>query len=203
MILSTLAFLLCSPKNETAAWQDDETAKSYLESKYRWAVKTGSDEAARQIDTTDEGLAKAETFTVSQMTEWVRPKLNSTNVQNRQAPYETKLVTVTATLTDYRLSKDDQDLHLVLKEPDQPEGLTIIGEIPDPSLVVKENPWRAFYIPNRAAFYELFKPRSAWKTANRRVRIIGVPFFDLAHGQRGVAKNGIEIHPILKLEVLD
>jgi hypothetical protein len=186
-----------------APMQDDETAKSYLETKYRWAVKTGSDEAARKIETTPEALEKVEVVTVKEMTEWARPKLKSDNVQERQEPYETKLVTVVAELTDYRLSKDDQDLHLVLKEPDQPEGLTIIGEIPDPSVVIKENPWREFFISTRAKFYEVFKPRSSWKTANRKVKVTGVPFFDLAHGQRGVAKNGIEIHPILKLELLD
>ena len=32
------------------------------------------------------------------------------------------------------------------------------------------------------------------------VRITGVGFFDYLHGQRGVAPNGIELHPVLDVE---
>ena len=32
------------------------------------------------------------------------------------------------------------------------------------------------------------------------VRISGVGFFDYLHGQRGVAPNGIELHPVLSVE---
>ena len=32
------------------------------------------------------------------------------------------------------------------------------------------------------------------------VRITGVGFFDYLHGQRGVAPNGIELHPVLGVE---
>jgi len=32
------------------------------------------------------------------------------------------------------------------------------------------------------------------------VRITGVGFFDYIHGQRGVAPNGIELHPVLDVE---
>jgi hypothetical protein len=35
------------------------------------------------------------------------------------------------------------------------------------------------------------------------VRITGVGFFDKVHGQMGVAQlNGIELHPVLKVEFL-
>jgi hypothetical protein len=32
------------------------------------------------------------------------------------------------------------------------------------------------------------------------VRVTGVGFFDFLHGQTGVAPNGIELHPVLKIE---
>jgi hypothetical protein len=32
------------------------------------------------------------------------------------------------------------------------------------------------------------------------VRVTGVGFFDFLHGQRGVAPNGIELHPVLEVE---
>jgi hypothetical protein len=44
-----------------------------------------------------------------------------------------------------------------------------------------------------------------FKTAipSTRARITGVGFFDQVHGQTGVSKlNGIELHPILKVEFL-
>jgi hypothetical protein len=30
-----------------------------------------------------------------------------------------------------------------------------------------------------------------------RARVVGVAFFDFLHGQTGVARNGIELHPVL------
>jgi hypothetical protein len=35
------------------------------------------------------------------------------------------------------------------------------------------------------------------KAADERGSIVGVGFFDVIHGQRGVAPNGIELHPVL------
>ena len=41
---------------------------------------------------------------------------------------------------------------------------------------------------------------SAQSEARPLVRITGVGFFDYLHGQRGVAPNGIELHPVLDVE---
>lgn len=30
-----------------------------------------------------------------------------------------------------------------------------------------------------------------------KARVVGVAFFDYLHGQKGVARNGIELHPVL------
>ncbi len=38
---------------------------------------------------------------------------------------------------------------------------------------------------------------SAQSEARPPVRITGIGFFDYLHGQRGVALNGIELHPVL------
>lgn len=43
----------------------------------------------------------------------------------------------------------------------------------------------------------LNSPRSE---ARPLVWITGVGFFDYVHGQRGVAPNGIELHPVLDVE---
>ncbi len=45
------------------------------------------------------------------------------------------------------------------------------------------------------------KPLSdAWSVARPLVQITGVGFFDYIHGQRGVAPNGIELHPVPEVE---
>jgi hypothetical protein len=35
------------------------------------------------------------------------------------------------------------------------------------------------------------------RAADEPVTLFGVGFFDVIHGQRGVAPNGIELHPVL------
>lgn len=55
----------------------------------------------------------------------------------------------------------------------------------------------------RDDFDAKFTATGSFKAANAKVRITGVGFFDKIHGQKGVAPNGIEIHPILKIEFLD
>jgi hypothetical protein len=51
----------------------------------------------------------------------------------------------------------------------------------------------------RAQFDAKFSATSSYKTTDTPVTVLGVGFFDFVHGQRGVAPNGIEIHPILSL----
>ena len=35
---------------------------------------------------------------------------------------------------------------------------------------------------------------------NVKVKLTGVGFFDFIHGQKGIAANGREIHPVLSME---
>jgi hypothetical protein len=35
-----------------------------------------------------------------------------------------------------------------------------------------------------------------------RLRVTGVLYFDRVHGQAGVAPNGVELHPVLDVEVI-
>lgn len=48
----------------------------------------------------------------------------------------------------------------------------------------------------RAAFERLMRAHV------RRVRLTGVIFFDRVRGQAGGAANGVEIHPVLKVEAI-
>jgi hypothetical protein len=42
-------------------------------------------------------------------------------------------------------------------------------------------------------------PSTSFRRLHGRATITGVGFFDLFHGQTGVAPNAIELHPVLKL----
>ena len=47
-------------------------------------------------------------------------------------------------------------------------------------------------------------PGHSASTMNARVRLTGIGYFDRVHGGIGqVKKNGIELHPIIKIEFLD
>jgi hypothetical protein len=179
--------------------RDEETATSFTATKYRWAVKTGVDASPPAID--DVVIRNAKLVTVSEMNTWTIPKkpkgFSTKNL--RLKPYENQVYAVEGTITKYRISKDDQDIHVVLTGSD---SATVICELADPSVVLKSSPWRTRIALTRSKFFEIFKPKSTWKTSKTRVRFVGPAFFDKPHGQVGLAKNGVEIHPVLSLTVL-
>lgn len=47
--------------------------------------------------------------------------------------------------------------------------------------------------------YGRLKMRDLSWLVGRRLRVTGVGFYDKIHGQSGVARNGIELHPVLAL----
>ena len=121
--------------------------------------------------------------------------------ESRIAPTETTIWTVDATLTDYKEESGkhgDRDYHLALTDA---SGKTMIAEIPSPSCLRQTpEPLRILITQARADFDSHFSATGQFKHTNTRVRITGVGFFDKIHGQRGVAVNGIEIHPVIKIE---
>ena len=82
----------------------------------------------------------------------------------------------------------DQDFHLVLKD----HGETMIAETPVVNCTSRAKSVR----------------RAQMQSARRAVRgcaraaVTGVAFFDFDHGQAGVAKNAIELHPVLEFRCL-
>lgn len=76
---------------------------------------------------------------------------------------------------------------------------TMIVEVPDPDCM-SDSPWRERVLPVREAVAKRLKPTGTWKTADdSAVTLVGVGFFDKLHGQRGLAPNGIELHPVLDI----
>lgn len=158
----------------------------------RWAIKTGTDTAARHID-----FAHPETTTVAHLI--TLPPPHPIPPTARVSPTETTVFVVDATLTDYKFesgSSGDADYHLVLQDD---SGHTMVAEIPSPGCVGAGSPFAARIAGVRAAFDARLTATSSFQTANIPVRVMGVGMFDFAHGQRGAAPNVIELHPVLGL----
>ncbi len=155
----------------------------------RWSVKTGTDAGAPAID-----LTHSVRTNVATMRLWIPPR--TLPIDSRVSPFETTLVVVDAILVKYKL-EDDSDIHLVIMDP---LGNTMIAEIPSP-VCVTTGPFTALIASARAEFEANFSVTTSFKNTNTPVQLIGIGFFDYIHGQTGVAPNGIEIHPVLSMQV--
>ncbi len=154
----------------------------------RWSVKVGTDPDAALVS-----LSATTAQTISYLrgiTAPASPPLNS-----RVQPTETTDFVIDATLVEYKL-ENDSDYHLVIKDS---AGNTMIAEVPDPACVAAGSPFATLIKAARQAFDSKYNTTTSFQTANIPVRLTGVAFFDFLHGQTGVAPNGIELHPLLKI----
>lgn len=87
--------------------------------------------------------------------------------------------------------EQDHDLHLIIADLDQPQ-VTMIAEIPAPECA-----------GSGGHEEEYRRARAAALAAQRNslIELVGVAFFDFLHDQRGHARNGIELHPVLQVRL--
>ena len=157
----------------------------------RWLVKTLTDpDTSRIRDTVD--------ATVEQLVALPRPDHLSPIA--RAAPAEITVYRVKARLVGL-FSESDHDYHLVLASVENP-NITMIAEIPDPqcSRVCTSGRAQLYAQLRQKMMDHLDSPRSEPEPL---VRITGVGFFDYRHGQRGLAPNAIELHPVIGVEILE
>lgn len=147
----------------------------------RWPVKTLADGDTGHINwapeaATVEGLGKIKI-----------PEIPYPNAA-RMAPHERQVYRVRAVVAQI-LDESDGDWHLILESPEDPSA-TMIAEIPSPECAAS---------PAHAALY--LAARDALRRTPRRgtVLIEGLGFFDFIHNQRGRARNGFELHPVLTI----
>lgn len=153
----------------------------------RWPVKTLSDSDAAKVN-----YAPVRT-TVPKLTGIPAPTTLPQSA--RVAPTEETTYRLQRTILQQSKLEGDGDIHLVLKSTITGENM--IAEIPNPGCV--SDPAAAARIKvARDAFTALYsQPTSSWQHENRHVTLTGVGFFDFPHGQTGVARNAIELHPVL------
>jgi len=136
----------------------------------RWTIKTLKDRPT---------LIRARPSTVAFLTSIPKPAYLP---PRRRLPFEYRIFTVIARVTFKRL-EDDLDYHLVLKSGSR----TMIAETPSPLCTAGATPYRR---------KQMLRARAKARLC-ARARVTGVAFFDFLHGQIGVARNGIELHPVV------
>ncbi len=161
----------------------------------RWAVKTLSDDDAARV------IFTPEQTTVDDLRRLRLPVVSPTT---KRLESERRTVTVAARLIDAKV-EDDHDVHLVIAEPGDPTK-TMIAELPDvgcsgPIDSAKREEMRQAREAFDQACGEPSKSKFVHLGANATATITGVLFVDAIHGQRGAAPNGVEIHPVLKIEI--
>lgn len=153
----------------------------------RWAIKTLTDPQAAKVS------FRAHPVTIAALRRLPAPKLLGSS---RIAPTELQAFTVSATLVAWKL-EGDLDFHLVLQDE---HGATMIAEIPSPTCTQHSRVRAQVLLARSTTQAALGTPSSVrFLTVKRAVQVTGVGFFDFLHGQRGVAPNGIELHPVTQI----
>jgi hypothetical protein len=134
----------------------------------RWNIKTLKDRPL---------LLRARATTVTHLTSLRRPLYLP---PRRRLLRERQIFSVIARVT-LKLSEDDRDL--VLRSGSR----TMIAETPSSLCASGATPKRR---------KQMASARRAARVC-AKARVVGVAFFDFLNGQTGLARNGIELHPVL------
>jgi hypothetical protein len=107
---------------------------------------------------------------------------------------------VAARLVAAKVIEDDSDIHLVIADPKT--GGSMIAELPAFSCTVGATRQARLLMQRaRAAFLRACGDPGTGDYAEygrrSRATVTGLGFFDFLHGQRGVAPNAIELHPVI------
>lgn len=156
---------------------------------WRWDVKTLSDPARTDVDFSPHAIR------VNALRKQEPPSSLATDTPRQEGvekrAHRVRAQVITATV------EDDSDIHLVIA-PRGNMNKTMIVEFPHPRCVDSAFK-RAEMRHARAQMLDACGPisSSSFTDLKGKVVIEGVGFWDEAHGQTGVAPNGIELHPVL------
>jgi hypothetical protein len=191
LLLVPLFFGACGENEENEQFVANPNSSTGQCGVERWNVKTGTDSAASQVNLTPVSTTIATLRSIA-----VPSGLGSSSLRFTYAGSpEIQVYRLTnVTLTQYKL-ETDSDYHLVVQDS---SGRTMISEIPDPACV-SSGTWKTAITAARNVFDAKYTPTSTFKTANIAATLTGVGFFDLLHGQTGVAPNGIELHAVFSI----
>jgi hypothetical protein len=107
-----------------------------------------------------------------------------------RSAFEERKYRVHAIITAAKLEADE-DIHLVITD----NGHTMIAELPSQHCTRGAQFRWQMTVARRLAMTRL-QPTDRWTSYQQPVTITGVGFLDRDHGQRGVAPNSVELHPV-------
>lgn len=162
----------------------------------RWDVKTLSDKDTVLIDF--DNVVKT---SISEQVNLPKPEKIKKDMPRLQS--ESTVYTLDCYIIGFKREKD-MDIHIVIKDMKSEE--TMVAEYPSPFCpeVKATSHYQEFVKLNEWFLKNIGKPKQQFHNLLRpiAVKITGVGMFDFVHGQRGMAANGREIHPVLKMSLL-
>lgn len=123
------------------------------------------------------------------------------NADAGRTPPEQTVYRVQAIAAAFKIEADS-DVHLAIADPTDANA-TMIAEFPAASCLAQSSDAPALEAARSDLISALGDPPTAgYQNLNPApcVTLTGVVFFDRIHGQRGVAPNGIELHPIVSFQ---
>lgn len=160
----------------------------------RWSVKTLTDADVSQVSFTPV------TTTVAQLRGLTSPPTRPEH--GRVPPAELTTFRVHGVLIGWKLEANDRDMHLVIADLAHPTR-TMIAEVPSTTCdhVCSSGHVPQFRAARAALIAQFGLPSSSYHrfSTPQPITVTGVGFFDFLHGQTGVAPNGMELHPVLKV----
>jgi hypothetical protein len=162
----------------------------------RWDVKTLSD-----ADTINVNFGNILESTVLEQCKLSEPEKIQKNLQRQSS--ETSVFAINCYVIGFK-REEDMDIHIVIRDLDS--NITMVAEYPSAHCpeVRATSRYDRFLKLNEWFLANIGSPTSRFKTLRSpvKVRLTGVGFFDRKHGQKGLAPNGREIHPVLGMQLL-
>jgi hypothetical protein len=147
----------------------------------RWRVKTLNDADRDSVSRIVEATTIADLIAL--------PEPRESRPSNGRLAMERRTFRVRALLVEMR-PQDDQDLHLVLADP-MDASKRLIAEIPDSACALNSR---------RESDFAEARREVEGLALGLLIDVTGVAFWDNDHGQVGHAPNGIELHPVTRVE---
>ena len=159
----------------------------------RWSVKTLTD-----IDTSHINFKKIVNTSVHEQVNLKRPD----QVFNKRNTSETTVYSMDCYIVGFKDQKDT-DIHVILKDTKTSE--TMVAEIisPKDDNVKKTSRHKQLKKLRKYFVKNIGKPKQSFTMFKdpKLVTITGMGFWDSEHGQKGMAANGREIHPVLSIKL--
>lgn len=153
----------------------------------RWDVKTLSDPAAVHVS------CEAKHTTIAALNRL--PDMCETTPDARLPGVESNLYEIVGRV-EFAAREADRDYHLAIADLERRR--TIIVEIVDPDCAPKSKRLQTLRA-TRKQFEAMLGGKPLSHIVGQTVRVRGVGFYDRPHGQHGMARNCLELHPVLSV----